>query len=79
MESSILPCANLRFLVMLSIREKLELEADKILEWIFSVYSIAVTALFNPKLTVNRLWPYVGMMFTFVAFIVWNGGVVLGK
>ncbi|KAH7391557.1 alpha-1,2 glucosyltransferase-like protein alg10 [Cadophora sp. MPI-SDFR-AT-0126] len=40
--------------------------------------SIAVAAVFHPLLLVTRLWPYIGLLFSFVGFVIWNGGVVLG-
>ncbi|KAH8803160.1 DIE2/ALG10 family-domain-containing protein [Xylogone sp. PMI_703] len=40
--------------------------------------SIVVATLFHPILTLTRLTPYISLLATFAAFVVWNGGVVLG-
>lgn len=34
--------------------------------------------MFQPILLLTRLWPYIGLLASFVGFVVWNGGVVLG-
>ncbi|PVH83256.1 glycosyltransferase family 59 protein [Cadophora sp. DSE1049] len=47
-------------------------------DFILCGVSVAVAAAFRPLLLVTRIWPYIGLLFSFVAFVVWNGGVVLG-
>ncbi|KAH9209790.1 DIE2/ALG10 family-domain-containing protein [Leptodontidium sp. 2 PMI_412] len=47
-------------------------------DFILCAISIAVAAMFQPILLLTRLWPYIGLLASFVGFVVWNGGVVLG-
>ncbi|KAK0121437.1 glucosyltransferase [Cadophora gregata] len=47
-------------------------------DFILCAVSVAVAAVFHPLLLVTRLWPYIGLLLSFVAFVIWNGGVVLG-
>lgn len=46
---------------------------------ILCVLSIVVAAANRPLQLILRLWPYLTTLASFVAFVVWNGGVVLGK
>ncbi|EHL02977.1 putative Dol-P-Glc:Glc(2)Man(9)GlcNAc(2)-PP-Dol alpha-1,2-glucosyltransferase [Glarea lozoyensis 74030] len=41
--------------------------------------SLAVAVLHQPKLILARLWPYIALLVSFLAFVYINGGVVLGK
>jgi alpha-1,2-glucosyltransferase len=41
--------------------------------------SLVVAVLHQPKLILTRLWPYIALLVSFVAFVYINGGVVLGK
>ncbi|KAL2061583.1 hypothetical protein VTL71DRAFT_6960 [Oculimacula yallundae] len=47
-------------------------------DFILCAISIVIAASFQPLLIVGRLWPYIGLLASFVAFVFWNGGVVLG-
>ncbi|XMA16201.1 hypothetical protein WAI453_008992 [Rhynchosporium graminicola] len=47
-------------------------------DFILCAVSIALAALFRPLLLIGRLWPYIGLLVSFIVFVVWNGGVVLG-
>ncbi|CZR62578.1 related to alpha-1,2 glucosyltransferase/transcriptional activator [Phialocephala subalpina] len=47
-------------------------------DFVLCAISIAVAALFRPLILATRLWPYVALLTSFSAFVVWNGGVVLG-
>ncbi|KAK7741763.1 glucosyltransferase [Cytospora paraplurivora] len=44
----------------------------------FAVVSIAIAILANPIRVLRQVWPHVVVMGLFVAFVIWNGGVVLG-
>ncbi|RCI10482.1 hypothetical protein L249_4457 [Ophiocordyceps polyrhachis-furcata BCC 54312] len=41
-------------------------------------FSFGVAALCNPVRVLRQIWPYVTVLGAFAAFVVWNGGVVLG-
>ncbi|PHH92252.1 hypothetical protein CDD83_8177 [Cordyceps sp. RAO-2017] len=45
---------------------------------ILTAVSLAVAAACNPGRVLRRVWPYVAVLGAFVAFVAWNGGVVLG-
>ncbi|RMJ18723.1 Dol-P-Glc:Glc(2)Man(9)GlcNAc(2)-PP-Dol alpha-1,2-glucosyltransferase [Fusarium kuroshium] len=47
-------------------------------EMIFCVLSLGIAALCNPIRVIRQIWPYVAVLVSFGAFVVWNGGVVLG-
>lgn len=48
------------------------------LDYVLCVLSIAVAAVYRPLQLISRLWPYLAILVSFVAFVIWNGGVVLG-
>jgi Flp pilus assembly protein protease CpaA len=48
------------------------------LDFILCAISIAVAVLYHPITILSRLWPYISLLITFGAFVLWNGGVVLG-
>lgn len=56
--------------------------ADRGLDYILCAISIAIAAVFRPPMStvklVIQLWPYILLLASFVGFLVWNGGVVLG-
>lgn len=43
------------------------------------VFSIGIAAVFNLGTVLRRVWPQIVVLASFVAFIMWNGGVVLGE
>jgi alpha-1,2-glucosyltransferase len=47
-------------------------------DFALSAISIAIAIISKPVLTLTRLWPYIALVFSFAAFVFWNGGVVLG-
>jgi alpha-1,2-glucosyltransferase len=47
-------------------------------DFILCGISIAIATLFQPFLILTRLWPYILLLVSFIGFVVWNGGVVLG-
>ncbi|CAG9980472.1 unnamed protein product [Clonostachys byssicola] len=47
-------------------------------DWLFSVLSILIAAVCNPVRVLRQVWPYITVLLSFVAFVIWNGGVVLG-
>ncbi|VUC33358.1 unnamed protein product [Clonostachys rosea] len=47
-------------------------------DWLFSVASILIAAVCNPVRVLRQVWPYITVLLSFVAFVIWNGGVVLG-
>ncbi|CAK7265441.1 glucosyltransferase [Sporothrix epigloea] len=47
-------------------------------DWLLSLLSVAVAAVSNPIVVLQRTWPFVAVLLGFVQFVVWNGGVVLG-
>ncbi|CAK7264699.1 glucosyltransferase [Sporothrix epigloea] len=47
-------------------------------DWVLSLLSVAIAAVGNPLVVLQRVWPYVAVLGGFVQFVVWNGGVVLG-
>lgn len=46
---------------------------------LFTAVSLVVAALCNPLRVFRQIWPHITVLVSFVAFIAWNGGVVLGK
>lgn len=47
-------------------------------DWLFCLLSIGVAAVCNPAKVLRQVWPHVTVLGLFVAFVAWNGGVVLG-
>lgn len=47
-------------------------------DWLFCVASIAIAIVCNPIRVAKQVWPHVVVMGLFVAFVLWNGSVVLG-
>ncbi|CAK7211710.1 glucosyltransferase [Sporothrix curviconia] len=47
-------------------------------DWVLSLLSVAVAAVSNPLVMLQRAWPYAAVLGGFAQFVVWNGGVVLG-
>lgn len=45
---------------------------------VFTALSVGIAALCNPLRVVRQIWPYITVLFSFAAFVQWNGGVVLG-
>lgn len=45
---------------------------------LFCVVSLGVAALCNPFRVFRNIWPYMAVVVSFGAFVLWNGGVVLG-
>lgn len=45
---------------------------------LFTALSLGVAVLCNPVRVIRQIWPYVAVLGLFGAFVVWNGGVVLG-
>ena len=41
--------------------------------------SLLAVSIGNPIRVATRLWPYIALLLSFAAFVLWNGGVVLGK
>ncbi len=50
-----------------------------ILDLFWCAASLGVATISNPRRVVGRLWPYVALLLSFAAFVLWNGGVVLGE
>jgi alpha-1,2-glucosyltransferase len=50
-----------------------------LLDWLFTVLSIAVGAACNPFRVLKQIWPHITVLGLFTGFVIWNGGVVLGK
>ena len=48
-------------------------------DYVKSALSIVVASLSDPRMVVRVLWPYLTLLGAFGSFIIWNGGVVLGK
>jgi alpha-1,2-glucosyltransferase len=48
------------------------------LDFILCAVSIAIAALYHPIVLLSKLWPYISLLVSFGAFVLWNGGVVLG-
>lgn len=46
---------------------------------LWNLTSIASLVIRNPTRTIQAVIPYLAMIGVFGAFVVWNGGVVLGK
>ncbi|KAK1783008.1 DIE2/ALG10 family-domain-containing protein [Copromyces sp. CBS 386.78] len=47
-------------------------------DWVLCLLSIGIAALCNPLRVLRQVWPHITIMGLFVAFVAWNGGVVLG-
>ena len=47
-------------------------------DFILCACSITIAVLYHPIIILSRLWPYLSLLVTFGAFVLWNGGVVLG-
>ena len=47
-------------------------------DFALSALSIAIAIISKPLLIITHLWPYIALLFSFAAFVFWNGGVVLG-
>ncbi|KAK4238679.1 hypothetical protein C8A03DRAFT_43604 [Achaetomium macrosporum] len=47
-------------------------------DWLFCLFTIAVTALCNPVKVLRQVWPHTTVLGLFACFVAWNGGVVLG-
>lgn len=50
-----------------------------LLDYVYCFYVLAAKGLFNTRKIVPVLLPYLAIISVFGAFIIWNGGVVLGK
>jgi alpha-1,2-glucosyltransferase len=48
------------------------------LDYALCAVSIAVAIICRPVLILSKLWPYFSLLVSFGAFVLWNGGVVLG-
>jgi hypothetical protein len=46
---------------------------------LFCGVSIVVAAMCNPLKVMRQIWPHVTVLGLFTGFVLWNGGVVLGK
>ncbi|KAF7549028.1 hypothetical protein G7046_g8477 [Stylonectria norvegica] len=51
---------------------------DPPLHMIWPDVSLGVAAICNPFHVVRQIWPYIAVLLSFVSFVAWNGGVVLG-
>lgn len=49
------------------------------LDYFKTVLSIATAAIAHPKLSALTLLPYMSILGVFIAFVAWNGSVVLGQ
>ncbi|KAK3934663.1 DIE2/ALG10 family-domain-containing protein [Diplogelasinospora grovesii] len=47
-------------------------------DWVLCGLSMAIAALCNPVRMLKQVWPQITLLGLFAAFVVWNGGVVLG-
>ncbi|KAI6782809.1 uncharacterized protein J7T54_000952 [Emericellopsis cladophorae] len=47
-------------------------------DMLFSALSLLVAGVYNPLRVVRQIWPHITVLGVFVAFVVWNEGVVLG-
>jgi alpha-1,2-glucosyltransferase len=45
----------------------------------FTAVSFVVAAVCNPLRILRQVWPHITVLVAFASFIIWNGGVVLGK
>ncbi|KAI9158203.1 Alpha-1,2 glucosyltransferase alg-10 [Paramyrothecium foliicola] len=45
---------------------------------LFTILSLGIAAICNPVPVIRQIWPYVTVLGAFVAFVAWNGSVVLG-
>ena len=45
----------------------------------FTAASLLVAGAWNLPRVLRQIWPYVAVLLSFVAFVVWNEGVVLGE
>lgn len=48
------------------------------LDWLWSVVSILIAAVCNLPVVLRQVWPYITTLISFIGFVAWNGGVVLG-
>lgn len=48
-------------------------------DMLFSIISLVIAALCNPMRVMRHVWPYIVVLVAFAVFVLWNGGVVLGK
>lgn len=46
---------------------------------LLTAVGMVVAVLCNPLRVLRQVWPYVTVLVCFAAFVVWNGGVVLGE
>ncbi|PHH80359.1 hypothetical protein CDD80_1804 [Ophiocordyceps camponoti-rufipedis] len=54
------------------------LHMSEIDDTLLVAFSFGVAALCNPNRVLRQIWPYLTVLGAFVAFVVWNGAVVLG-
>ncbi|KAK4110307.1 glycosyltransferase family 59 protein [Canariomyces notabilis] len=47
-------------------------------DWVLCLLSLAVAGLRYPGRVLRQIWPHITILALFVAFVAWNGGVVLG-
>ncbi|KAF2278056.1 alpha-1,2 glucosyltransferas-like protein alg10 [Westerdykella ornata] len=47
-------------------------------DYILTVLSVILAAMQRPRSLINAILPYLALVVVFVAFVLWNGGVVLG-
>ena len=48
-------------------------------DFLVMAISMAVAMIANIRRVLSRVWPYILVLTTFVRFVLWNGGVVLGR
>lgn len=65
---------------MVSCSEVIRLEylTNGIIDALFTILSLVIAAICNPIRVIRQIWPYISVLIAFTAFVVWNGGVVLG-
>jgi hypothetical protein len=52
----------------------------KLADLYFNVgFSIVVATLMHMRMVIIRVWPYIALLASFAAFVLWNSGVVLGE
>lgn len=49
-----------------------------LVDWICTAASLLIAGIRNPTRVLVRIWPHIGTLVSFVAFVAWNGSVVLG-
>ncbi|KAH8173497.1 DIE2/ALG10 family protein [Sarocladium implicatum] len=47
-------------------------------DWVLTAASLLVAGFCNFAHVLTRIWPYIGVLASFVGFVLWNGSVVLG-